>query len=197
VELLKDRERFNPPIVTYVQTNSIFFDEEETERIKAIFDVSDVQNSDLAIMRSGEFFDMKAFSFKLVVEANDKTEALLGIQVDEFSRIVWKAVGMFKVAPIFWNLDKSYWPKMAQFMVGSVFAQPAQDTDIIIFRNSKGESIPCLVHIFASYDAQTKVRTAVSWCARPFSSRFCPPLMKFLVNKEHCHHLRIKEGKGD
>jgi hypothetical protein len=137
--------------------------------------------------RCAEFFDINERCFKVVVESNDASSELMGISLDHFARTVWAGAGMFQVAPIYWTFDKTYWPKLTKFLLGSVFRQPSSETDIVVARNARGEAFPCLVHFFASYDAESGARSAVSYCARPLSPGFNPILKKFLLRKANMH----------
>jgi hypothetical protein len=170
-------------MMTYLKGNSISFDTEDAELIKSIFSVRDLENSDIAIMRATEFFDLEEFRFKLVVEVNDAADKLVGIKLEKFSQIAMAGTGMFRILSLFWTFDKSFWSKLTRFFIGSTFSQPSRDTDIAICRNVKGECIPCLVHLFASYDPDSGVRTAVSWCARPLSPSFNPMMRRLLIQK--------------
>jgi hypothetical protein len=181
--LLKKFDKFNAPSMTFVQTNDVGFSEEEIKILEAIFEVPDLMKSDVSMIRCTEFYDAVENSFKIVVEGNDFSSRTLGMSISEFGRTVWTGVGMFQIAPIFWSFDKYYWPRITKFLLGSAFGQFQRETDIVIFRNAKGESIPCLVHLFASYDIYSGARSAVSWCARPLSPKFHPPLTKFLFKK--------------
>jgi len=158
---LKDSEHYySQPAMVFVTTNNINFSAEEQEIIKAIFNVEDLNTSDVAMIRCSEFFDSKTLHFKMVVEGNICLEQLVAISLKEFAETLMSGRGLFRVAPLFWTFDPTYWPKIVEFLLGSVFRQPAYITDIFIIRDSKGERIPCLMHLFASYDSNVGVRTA-------------------------------------
>jgi hypothetical protein len=183
VEVLKNYKPFKPPIVMFVRGESIDYDPEETALIKSIFGVKDLKNSDIAMTKTSEFFDPDEFRFKLVIEVNEAAIQLLGINLEDYAKVAMTAAGMIRIKLLYWPYDKTYWAKLTRFWVGSFFKQPTHDTDITIWRNAKGDRIPCLIHFFASYDPDSGVRTAASCCLRPLSSTFNPRMRKLLINK--------------
>jgi hypothetical protein len=72
-------------------------------------------------MRSSEFFDFDEFRFKIVVQVNEASDKLVGIKLDEFSKIAMAGYGMFQVLTIFWPFDKTFWTRFAKFFIGSIF----------------------------------------------------------------------------
>jgi hypothetical protein len=148
-------------------------DEEEEEIIKSIFNVQTLENSDIAILKTWDFLEPNGMHFNALIECNPVFEALIGVSLMEIAQLLSALRGLRFIGAIFWGLEKRFWTKLFKFIIGSLFKRPVWMTEIVDIRNRTGESIPCLGHIFASYDKTSGVRTCITFCWKPLSPTFC------------------------
>eukprot|EP00475_Leptophrys_vorax_P032823 TRINITY_DN5116_c0_g1_i1.p1 TRINITY_DN5116_c0_g1~~TRINITY_DN5116_c0_g1_i1.p1 ORF type:complete len:386 (-),score=90.00 TRINITY_DN5116_c0_g1_i1:62-1219(-) len=159
---------------TFITKEKISMSPEEEEIVKSLFNVQCLENSDIGIYRSIERFNLETRTFEITTEANAAASLLLGMPLEQFVALVQAGRGLFSVPFSHWPYDPDFWPLISDFILGSVFKSPSWMTEVVMFRDVKGQKIPCLMHAFASYDESLGVRTALTHCVKPLSKTFKP-----------------------
>eukprot|EP00475_Leptophrys_vorax_P037241 TRINITY_DN6394_c0_g1_i1.p1 TRINITY_DN6394_c0_g1~~TRINITY_DN6394_c0_g1_i1.p1 ORF type:complete len:368 (+),score=53.52 TRINITY_DN6394_c0_g1_i1:79-1182(+) len=167
-------QRFSAFAMVFSTTEKIHMSAEEEEIVKSLFGVQTLENCDIAITRSYEFLDVQDnHTFKVLVEANSAFENLRGCSLHGEVELLALGKGLFGTPSLLWNFHENYWPMIADIFLGSLLRNPAWVTDVVHVRNTNGDTIECLMHVFASYSDEG-VRTALTWCFKPRSATYKP-----------------------
>jgi hypothetical protein len=164
----------NRPTLVFMKGSRFKMTREENEIICSLFNVNSIEDSDVAIYQIREFFDAETMSFKILVELNEGMERILNLQAKDFAETIHAGRGLFRVGPLFWSYEKSFWPTITDFLLGSVFREPVFMTQIVNMMTCEGKAVPSLIHAFASFDSEFGVRTSTTVCHKPLSRTFKP-----------------------
>jgi hypothetical protein len=173
---LKDFPGLNQLSLVYMKVSEVVMSEEESEIVRTLFNVHNIEGSDIAMVQVREFFDMETMSFKVLIEMNEEFERVLELPLKDYVEIVHAGRGLFSVGPRYWVYDKGFWPEMTELWLGSIFRDPVFITDIVNVMTVEGKKVPSLLHSFVSYDSEYGVRTALTVCLKPLSPTFMPNL---------------------
>jgi hypothetical protein len=178
LQWIDELELFNISSYAAETVNTFPFTLEELNHIISVFNVQNVFQSDLAIIRCSSCFQMNSNDVSFVMQANPNFERMIGLSFSQLANLAMekKQSSDHDLPPFVWFMTKDSWHDYTKFMVLSYFQKMTVSKVKLTMAHRDGRQFPCFVLLIASYDANLQVRNAVTMVMKPLSVTFDPVL---------------------